>query len=490
MNNIITLSHGSGGAKSHELIENVFMPILGEIMDFGGEDGGVFSLVSNDFLESSKNSMETKEAKKLDSKNSIKSNKPMDFKTKDSKKIIESSEFINKNSNDFIESSNILDKDSIESKNKNNKKLGNIESKNSSNSKEITESNNADSINKKNNCLKGVVSTDSYIVYPLFFKGGDIGKLCVCGSSNDVAMMGGKPRFLNIGFIIEEGFDINTLKKIVESIRKECDKLDLRILSADTKVLPTFSTNVPKDSIESNKDSTQNKNLFINTTCIGTLQKEGLSAKNLSHNDVIIISGNIGSHGARIFLEQNNMQIDSDISSDCAALYPMLKPLFARDLGLHALRDATRGGLSAVLNEWAITSGACIEIDENSVGVDNEVQGMCEMLGLESFELANEGVCVLALKEKSAKKVLEILKSHPLGKNAAIIGRVRKDFVDSIESNLQDSMKKDSIKSSKTRDTKEKPLDRIYFQKVVLFTKYGSKRFLEYPQGELLPRIC
>lgn len=422
MGSIITLSHGSGGAKSHELIEKVFMPILGEIMDFEGEDGGVFEL---DFGRDST----------LDSKLDSKRDSTLDF-----------------------------------------------------------------------GMQKGVTSTDSYIVYPLFFKGGDIGKLSVCGSSNDVTMMGGKPRYLNIGFIIEEGFDINTLKKIIESIRKECDNLSLRILSADTKVLPTFSNHT-------------SKNLFINTTCIGNLQKEGLSAKNLSHNDAIIISGNIGAHGARIFLEQNDMQIDSTICSDCASLYPMIAPLFACDIQLSALRDATRGGLSSVLNEWAMASNACIEIDENSVGVDNEVLGVCEMLGLEAFELANEGLCVLALPARLANDALEILKRHPLGANAAIIGRVRKDFIDSMESNIDfnatcnkpsldfnatssfnravDSI--DSAKSLESLDSKniadsiksnQKPLDRIYFQKVVLFTKYGSKRFLEYPQGELLPRIC
>lgn len=449
MGSIITLSHGSGGAKSHELIEKVFMPILGEIMDFEGEDGGVFEF---DFGRDST----------LDSKLDSTLNSARD-----------------------------------------------------------------------SGVQKGVTSTDSYIVYPLFFKGGDIGKLSVCGSSNDVTMMGGKPRYLNIGFIIEEGFDINTLKKIVESIRKECDNLGLRILSADTKVLPTFSNHT-------------SKNLFINTTCIGNLQKEGLSAKNLSHNDAIIISGNIGAHGARIFLEQNDMQIDSNICSDCASLYPMIAPLFACDMRLSALRDATRGGLSAVLNEWAMSSNACIEIDENSVGVDNEVLGVCEMLGLEAFELANEGLCVLALPARFANDALEILKRHPLGANATIIGRVRKDFIDSMESNIDfnatcnkpsldfnatssfnravDSMNAldsvnstesletldsvdsidstkfmDSAKSLESLDSKnitdsikssQKPLDRIYFQKVVLFTKYGSKRFLEYPQGELLPRIC
>lgn len=310
---------------------------------------------------------------------------------------------------------------------------------------------------------KAVTSTDSYIISPLFFKGGNIGKLSICGSSNDVAMMGAKPQFINIGFIIEEGFSIARLKKIIESIRLECDNLGLQILSADTKVLPSFSASV------------DSKNLFINTTCIGMLQKEGLSAKNLCHNDSIILSGNIGAHGARIFLEQNNISLDSNISSDCASLYPMLEPLFSSDVSVHAMRDATRGGLSAVLNEWAHASNACIEIHEECVGIDDEVLGICEILGLEPYELANEGVCVIALPSECASKALEILKSHKLGKNAKIIGKVRKDF---IESSLPSSNENGEC------------LSKVYFQKVLLHTKYGSKRFLEYPQGEILPRIC
>lgn len=346
---IVTLSHGSGGAHSAKLIESVFKP-FGEIMPFSGEDSGLFSLKG-----------------------------------------------------------------------------------------------------------VGVSSTDSYIVNPIFFNGGDIGKLSICGSSNDVAMMGGKPLFINIGFIIEEGFKISNLKKIVESIILECKKLDIKILSADTKVLPSF-----------NLDS---KNLLINTTCIGEQIKSGISSKNLAHNDSIILSGKIGSHGARIFLEQNNILLDNNISSDCASLYPMLEPLFKSNITIHALRDATRGGLSSVLNEWAIESDACIEINEECINVDNEVLGVCEILGLEPYDLANEGVCVLSVPKVFENDVLKILQSHKLGKNAKIIGNVRKDFIDS---NL---------------DSKNL-LDKIYFQKVVLNTKYGAKRFLEYPQGELLPRIC
>lgn len=308
-----------------------------------------------------------------------------------------------------------------------------------------------------------VTSTDSYTINPLFFAGGNIGKLCVCGSSNDVTMMGGKPLYLNIGFIIEEGFNIDLLKKIIESIALECKNLNIKILSADTKVLPKIT----------NSTESKDKLIFINTTCIGSIEKDSISAKNLKQEDCIIVSGKIGSHGAQIFLEQNNIEIKSNIQSDCASLYYMLQPILQSDIPIHAMRDATRGGLSSVLNEWAISSNACIDIYEELIQVDSEVYGVCEMLGLEPYDLANEGVCIIALPKQYAEEVLSILKRHTFGVNAAIIGEVRKVF---------------SQKDSKSSNIHIN--ENIYYQKVVLHTKYGSKRFLEYPQGEILPRIC
>lgn len=331
--------------------------------------------------------------------------------------------------------------------------------------------------NNHNQVKQGVTSTDCYTINPIFFAGGDIGKLSVCGSSNDVAMMGGKPLYLNIGFIIEEGFEIALLKKIAQSIAHECEKLDLKILSADTKVLPQFNKQIHKDTHLATLPQTD-KTLFIATTCIGVLEKSCISANNLQHDDCIILSGKVGNHGARIFLEQNNISLDSDIQSDCASLYPMLAPLFQSNIAIHALRDATRGGLSSVLNEWAISSKACIEINEDDIKVDSQVYGVCEILGLEPYDLANEGVCVLAVAKECANDVLQILRQHELGKNAQIIGKVSKNF----SSNPNDKRLQDSIEST--------TLNPAYFRRVVLHTKYGSKRFLEYPQGELLPRIC
>ncbi len=313
-----------------------------------------------------------------------------------------------------------------------------------------------------------VTSTDSYTIHPIVFAGGNIGKLCVCGSSNDVAMMGAKPLYLNIGFIIEEGFSIPLLQQIAQSIATECKLLGITILSADTKVLP---------KITQHKNTNEDKLLFINTTCIGSLEKEHISAKNLKENDCIILSGKIGNHGAQIFLEQNNIAMASNIQSDCASLYPMLAPLLQSNIPIHAMRDATRGGLSSVLNEWAISSHACLDIYEEHICIDSEVYGVCEMLGLEPYDLANEGVCVIALPQEYAKEALALLHQHTLGGNATIIGKVSQIFMP--QNTKQTNT---TITHTLTQNT--------YYQKVILHTKYGSKRFLEYPQGELLPRIC
>lgn len=285
-------------------------------------------------------------------------------------------------------------------------------------------------------------STDSYVISPIFFPGGDIGKLSICGSSNDVAMMGGRPRYITIGFIIEEGFEIEELEKILSSIKKELAYTSLQVISADTKV-------VPKGNVDK---------IFINTTAIGEIEKEGISAKNLQEGDCIILSGNIGTHGSVIFCSRSEIDLHSNLQSDCTQLYPLLKEIFDSSISINALRDATRGGLAAVLNEWANTSGVDIVLEEESIPVLKEVKGVCEILGLEPYALANEGVCVFSVPLSEAQKVCEILRSHPDGKNASIIGKVEK-------------------KNTST-------------PRVVLKNAWGTKRYLDYPQGEILPRIC
>lgn len=284
------------------------------------------------------------------------------------------------------------------------------------------------------------LSTDSYVVTPCIFSGGDIGKLSVCGSSNDVAMMGARPKFISAGFIIEEGLEFSTLEHIVSSMAKELDSLNLTLLSADTKV-------VPKGSADK---------IFINTTALGDIIYPNLSQNNLAQDDCIIVSANVGTHGSVIYCARNEIALQSNLQSDCAQLFPMLEPLFAQNLSIHALRDATRGGIASVLNEWAQASNMGIEIFEEQIPVLESVKGVCEILGLEPYALANEGVCVLSVPKQSCEKILNILHTHSLGKNACVIGRV----------------------------TTQNP------QKVVLQNAFGGKRYLEYPQGELLPRIC
>jgi hydrogenase expression/formation protein HypE len=284
-----------------------------------------------------------------------------------------------------------------------------------------------------------VVSTDSFTVSPLFFEGGDIGKLSICGSCNDVAMMGAKPEFLSAAFIIEEGFAVADLEKIVRSMAQELEKNGAKIVCGDTKV-------VPKGAVDK---------LFINTTAFG-YTKENISAYNIKEDDVIIVSGDIARHGAAIFAAREGIELESKIQSDCASLWSAVEAVFANGIKPKAMRDATRGGVAAVLNEWAQSSDICIEIDEEKVPVCMEVQGICEILGFDAMTLANEGTFLLAVDAQDADMTLECLKRLDICKNAAIIGKAT---------------------------TRKK-------QKVLLNSSYGTSKPLEMPSGELLPRIC
>jgi hydrogenase expression/formation protein HypE len=285
---------------------------------------------------------------------------------------------------------------------------------------------------------KLVFSTDSFTVDPIFFAGGDIGKLAVCGTCNDLAMMGAKPKYLTVSFIIEEGFEIPKLQTVVDSMKKELKNNDVIIVSGDTKV-------VPKGSVDK---------LFVNTTGIGQVLQNGISSNSISDDDVIIVSGDIGRHGAVIFASREGIELQSNLQSDCKSLYPIVKDLIDNNISITALRDATRGGLSAVLNEWANQSNISIEVQEDKIPVCDEVMGLCEILGFEAASLANEGTFVLAIKKDDANKALEILKKY--NQSASIIGTVN--------NNQQ--------------------------KKVILKSAWGTSRYLESPTGELLPRIC
>ena len=282
------------------------------------------------------------------------------------------------------------------------------------------------------------MSTDSFTVSPLFFSGADIGKLSICGTCNDLAMMGAKPKYLTMGVIIEEGFPIRDLEKIVRSMKKELEVNDCLIVSGDTKVMP-------KGTIDK---------IIINTTGVGEIQKEGISSNNITTDDLILVSRDIGCHGATIFAAREGIELSNNIQSDCASLYPIVSKLIEENINITALRDATRGGVSAVLNEWAKQSNICIEVSEDKIPVNEEVTGMCEMLGFEAVSLANEGTFCLAIKKEDAPKALKILQQF--NKNAVILANV----------------------SDK------------HLQKVILNSSYGTSRFLDTPTGELLPRIC
>jgi len=283
-------------------------------------------------------------------------------------------------------------------------------------------------------------TTDSFTVSPIFFNGGDIGKLSIAGTVNDLAMMGAKPLYLSSAFMIEEGLPYSELEQIVKSMADELAKSGAKIVCGDTKV-------VPRGSVDK---------IFINTAGIGEILRENISVLNIKEADVIISSRDIGCHGATVLMAREGLDVSADLHSDCETLWPAVEALINENISISALRDATRGGLSAVLNEWAQSSEVCLEIEESAVEISDEVRGICEMFGFEAMDFANEGTFILAVAPMHASLALEILKRFDCCRNAAVIGRATQK----------------------------------YSGKVVLHSSYGSSRFLDLPKGELLPRIC
>ncbi|OEW25109.1 hydrogenase expression/formation protein HypE [Campylobacter jejuni] len=280
------------------------------------------------------------------------------------------------------------------------------------------------------------LSTDSFVLSPIFLdEEVNIGKLCVCGSINDVLMVGAKPKYLSLGLILEEGFELEKLEHILKSIKEECEKCGVMLVCGDTKV-------VPKGKADE---------IYINTTALGEIISKKES-KNIKAGLSILLSGDIGRHGASVLIKRN--ELEADIKSDCKALDKEVLELLENDIKVVAMRDATRGGLSAVLNEWAKQSGNDLLIFEEKIIVQDEVLGLCELFGYEAYELANEGTFMLCVEKEDELKALEILKKYNV--NASIIGEV--------------------LEEKKAR--------------VILQNAYGAKRFLESPKGELLPRIC
>jgi len=286
-------------------------------------------------------------------------------------------------------------------------------------------------------------TTDSYVVDPLFFPGGNIGKLAVCGTVNDLAVSGAVPKWLSASFIIEEGFPLKDLATIVESMAEEAGLAGVRIITGDTKV-------VEKGKCDK---------LFITTSGTGILdpsRKHIGSGTKISPGDRLIINGPVGNHSLAVLGARNKMSFITSVISDCASLNGLTESILTRCRDIHFMRDLTRGGLASVLNELAWMIGKSIVADESSVPVDEPVRGLCEMLGFDPFYLANEGKVLVVAGKGEAQKVLEIMRSHPLGSHAAIIGEIS-----------------DSARPA-----------------VTLNTSIGGRRILDMLSGMQLPRIC
>lgn len=285
------------------------------------------------------------------------------------------------------------------------------------------------------------MSTDGFIVSPAFFPGGNIGKLSICGTVNDLACMGAKPLYLSCAFVIEEGFPMNKLEEIAASMEKTAKEAGVTIVSGDTKV-------AGKGQVDQ---------IFITTTGVGQIA-EGVetSGAKAEPGDAIIVTGDIGRHGCTILLAREDFGIEADVTSDCAPLWGAVEAVLDTGSDVHVIRDATRGGVGTVLYEIAAQSDVGIKLDSTAIPVADEVRGVCGMLGLEPLYLACEGRLVIFAPKENADAILNALKQNEYCKSAAIIGEV----------------------------TAEQP------GKVVMTTEIGAQTLLPQPGGELLPRIC
>jgi hydrogenase expression/formation protein HypE len=284
-------------------------------------------------------------------------------------------------------------------------------------------------------------TTDSYVVSPIFFPGGDIGKLAVCGTVNDLSMSGAKPLYLSLSFIIEEGLKIGELKKVVGSIKAAAEEAGVKIITGDTKVVNRGSAD----------------KLFINISGIGIIP-EGveISGANARVGDKIILSGTIGDHGIAVMSQREGLKFSVPVQSDCAPLNKLVSEMLGASIKINCLRDPTRGGLATTLNEFARQSQAGITIEEEKIPIHDGVRAACELLGFDPLYVANEGKLVAIVAPEDAKKILAKMKRDKYGAEAAIIGEVT-----------------DKHKG-----------------KVIMKTRLGASRIVDMLSGELLPRIC
>lgn len=284
-------------------------------------------------------------------------------------------------------------------------------------------------------------TTDSHVVSPIFFPGGDIGRLAVCGTVNDLAMAGARPRYLSLALIIEEGLAQHDLSRIVSSIQEAAQEAEVQIVTGDTKVVNHGSAD----------------QIFVNTSGVGVIAAGvDVSGSNARPGDKVILSGTIGDHGVAILSQREGLSFATTLKSDCAPLGGLVMEMLNASPHIHCLRDPTRGGLGTTLNELAEQSKVSIRIEETKIPVREEVAGACEMLGLDPLYVANEGKLIAIAPAEDAERILEIMKSHRYGANAAIIGEV----------------------------SAEHP------GRVVMKTSLGTSRIIDMLVGDPLPRIC
>ncbi|MCU0569622.1 MAG: hydrogenase expression/formation protein HypE [Oculatellaceae cyanobacterium Prado106] len=284
-------------------------------------------------------------------------------------------------------------------------------------------------------------TTDSYVVDPLFFPGGDIGTLAVNGTVNDLAMSGATPLYLTCGMILEEGLSIETLRQVAISMKRAAAIAGVQIVTGDTKVVHRGAAD----------------KLFINTAGIGVVRSQVSPAANrLEPGDMILVNGELGNHGAAILIARGELALETDITSDCQPLNGLVDRILEVCPEVKAMRDATRGGLATVLNEFAQSSGVGIQVEERSLPIREEVQGVCELLGLDPLYLANEGKMVVVVPREKAEAVWVAMRSHPTGADTMIIGEVV-----------------------------EAPIGTV-----VLKTAFGAGRIVDMLVGDQLPRIC
>lgn len=281
-----------------------------------------------------------------------------------------------------------------------------------------------------------VFTVDGHTVKPIFFPGGDIGRLSICGTINDLSVMGAEPLALSLSIVLPEGFDIEKLDKIMKSINETCKEAGVPIITGDTKV--------------SNVDD-----IIISSAGVGIVDKgKAIRDSGMKEGDLVIVSGNIGEHGMSILLSREGFEFETNLKSDVAPLNKLIKKVLDAGIEVHAMKDPTRGGLADSLNEMAEKSGLGINIYEEKIPISDEVQSISDALGIDPMTVANEGKVVMAVKREDAEKALEILRSHPLGKNAQIIGEVVSEH-----------------------------------NKVIMETIVG-KRIIDTPIGDPIPRVC